>query len=255
MTLVATSAMTAAAEPGDVGGVRRSASRGLVERVLVVRVLRSPIGEMVAAADDEGLWLLEFCGDEQHDNSPDPTDSGSVINDCGARGVRSAARLRDAARRERGLAIGFASGSHRYLDQAELELNEYGDGGRRAFDVPTVLVGSAFQVRVWRALLTIPFGRTLTYAGLASAVGYDEARHAARAVGQANGSNRIAVVVPCHRVIAAEGGVGGYAGGLARKRRLLWIEGVQLRDTERSLFEVGEELGGVLVDTVQITNK
>ena len=239
MTLVTTTAMAGAAEPGDVAGGRRSASRDLVERVLVVRVLRTPVGEMIAAADDEGLWLLEFCGDEQRDNSPDPTNCGSVINESGARGVRSAARLRDAARRERGLTIGFASGSHRFLDQAETELNEYAEGGRRAFDVPTVLVGSAFQVRVWRALLAIPFGRTLTYAGLASAVGYAEARHAARAVGQANGSNRIAVLVPCHRVIAAEGGVGGYAGGLARKRRFLGIEGVRLRDTERSLFEVG----------------
>jgi len=105
------------------------------------------------------------------------------------------------------------------------QLDEYLAGGRRAFDLPLAPEGTDFQRRVWRALLEIPHGETRSYADLARAVGSPRAM---RAVGQANRRNPIGVVVPCHRVIAADGTIGGYAGGLDRKRHLLRLEGVSV---------------------------
>jgi methylated-DNA-[protein]-cysteine S-methyltransferase len=107
------------------------------------------------------------------------------------------------------------------LDQAEHQLREYLDGERRAFDLPIHLPGSPFQERVWGELRRIPYGETISYGELARRV---DLPAASRAVGRANGSNRIAVIVPCHRVIAAGGGLGGYGGGLPAKRLLLDLE-------------------------------
>ena len=92
-------------------------------------------------------------------------------------------------------------------------------------DLPIDVVGSAFQQRVWAELRKIPPGETRSYADIAAAVGQ---AGAVRAVGTANGSNPVAVLVPCHRVIRSDGTLGGYAGGLDRKRRLLAAEGVEL---------------------------
>jgi methylated-DNA-[protein]-cysteine S-methyltransferase len=102
------------------------------------------------------------------------------------------------------------------------QLDEYFARRRRAFDLPLEYPGSPFQRSVWDALLRIPYGETRTYAELASELGVPGA---ARAVGRANGANRLAIIVPCHRVIAAGGGLGGYGGGLWRKLRLLELEG------------------------------
>ena len=101
------------------------------------------------------------------------------------------------------------------------QLAEYFAGERTRFDLPLVLRGSPFQVRVWQALLEIPYGRTATYGEIARHVGRPSG---ARAVGLANGRNPIAVVVPCHRVVGADGSLTGYGGGLERKRRLLELE-------------------------------
>lgn len=101
------------------------------------------------------------------------------------------------------------------------QLGEYFAGERRAFDLPIDAPGSAFQERVWDELKAIPYGATISYRELAARVGVPAA---SRAVGRANGSNRLAVIIPCHRVIAAGGGLGGYGGGLAAKRLLLDLE-------------------------------
>jgi methylated-DNA-[protein]-cysteine S-methyltransferase len=98
------------------------------------------------------------------------------------------------------------------------QLTEYLAGERRTFDLPLRLEGTPFQRRVWDELCRIPFGETISYAELARRVGQPGA---ARAVGSANGRNRIGLIIPCHRVIAADGGLGGYGGGLDRKRWLL----------------------------------
>jgi methylated-DNA-[protein]-cysteine S-methyltransferase len=101
------------------------------------------------------------------------------------------------------------------------QLEEYFAGRRTDFDVELNLVGSEFQRRVWRALLTIPYGETRSYGEIAEQIG---AAGAARAVGLANGHNPIAIIVPCHRVIGANGSLTGYGGGLHRKRSLLDME-------------------------------
>jgi methylated-DNA-[protein]-cysteine S-methyltransferase len=101
------------------------------------------------------------------------------------------------------------------------QLDAYFAGERSDFDLELSLVGSEFQQRVWRALLTIPYGETRSYGQIANQIG---ASGAARAVGLANGRNPIAIIVPCHRVIGANGSLTGYGGGLDRKRSLLELE-------------------------------
>ena len=105
------------------------------------------------------------------------------------------------------------------------QLLEYFQGQRQFFSLPLAPPGTPFQQRVWQALQRIPFGTTLTYRELAQRLGMP---HAARAVGQANGRNPLAVVIPCHRLIGSDGQLRGYAGGIALKQRLLQHEGVQL---------------------------
>jgi methylated-DNA-[protein]-cysteine S-methyltransferase len=106
------------------------------------------------------------------------------------------------------------------------QLSEYFDGERVTFDGELVMAGSAFEQSVWRALREIPYGETVSYGEIARRVGQPSA---ARAVGVANGRNPIAVIVPCHRVIGADGSLTGYGGGLERKRLLLELESSQSR--------------------------
>ena len=107
------------------------------------------------------------------------------------------------------------------LRAAQRELEEYFAGERREFSVALAPAGTPFQMRVWQALRAIPYGETISYLELAQRVG---SPRAFRAVGQANGHNPISIIVPCHRVIAADGSLGGYGGGLERKRTLLALE-------------------------------
>lgn len=102
------------------------------------------------------------------------------------------------------------------------QLREYLEGARRAFDLPIAADGSEFQRRVWIEIARIPYGKTLAYAELAARAGVPGS---ARAAGAATGANPVSIVVPCHRVIGSDGSLTGYAGGVARKRKLLVIEG------------------------------
>ena len=155
----------------------------------------TPIGPMIAGATDAGLCLLEF------------TDRRMLE-----------AQLETMRRRFR---AAIAPGRHPYLDQLQRELAEYFAGSRTVFSVPTNAPGTPFEERVWRALREIPYGETRSYEDIARAVG---SRAAVRAVGRANGLNRIAIVIPCHRVVNKSWELGGYGGGLWRKRRLLHLE-------------------------------
>ena len=112
------------------------------------------------------------------------------------------------------------------------QLTEYLAGERRSFDIPLDYPGSDFQRRVWDGLRRIPYGETRTYSELARELGVPMA---ARAVGRANGLNRISILVPCHRVVGADGGLGGYGGGLWRKLRLLETEGAAVVGGYRGL--------------------
>ena len=106
---------------------------------------------------------------------------------------------------------------------AALEVEEYLSGGRRSFSVPLDLRGTPFQVKVWRAAASIPYGHVESYGSLAARVGV---LGGARAVGRAMGANPVPLFVPCHRVVGADGSLIGFGGGLDLKRRLLEMEGV-----------------------------
>lgn len=109
------------------------------------------------------------------------------------------------------------------LSRAAAQLDEYFAGRRTRFDIPLLPAGTPFQETVWRRLLEIPFGQTLSYASLARAI---SSPSAVRAVANANAANAITIFVPCHRVVSASGLPGGYSGGLAAKRFLLRLEGL-----------------------------
>ena len=102
------------------------------------------------------------------------------------------------------------------------QLSEYFNGARAAFDLPLAPAGTPFQLRVWQALCDIPFGSTCSYRDIAAAIDNPKG---VRAVGLANGKNPVAIVIPCHRVIGANGKLTGYAGGLEKKAKLLSLEG------------------------------
>ena len=160
--------------------------------VLLARRIETPLGTMLALADDAGLRLLEFVD---------------------RRGLE-----RELVGLRRRLKTAIVPGHHAHLDTIATQLAEYFAGTRLDFDVPFSPVGSAFQLRVWAELRQIPAGTTRSYAGMAGRLGIPKGP---RAVGRANGSNMLALVIPCHRVINADGSLNGYAGGLWRKQRLL----------------------------------
>jgi len=161
---------------------------------LYYSVWNSPVGLLLLAASERGLLKLEF-----HAKSRQLPTSSSTNQ-----WVESRAKLEPYRR----------------------ELEEYFTGQRRRFTLALDLRGTEFQKRCWRALLEIPYGETRTYAEVARAVGRPRAF---RAVGGANHDNPIAIVVPCHRVIASDGTLGGYGGGLALKEKLLRLEGAPLQ--------------------------
>jgi len=109
-----------------------------------------------------------------------------------------------------------------YLYDIHTQLKEYFSGGRKVFDLPLDLQGTDFQLKVWRELLKIPYGETITYKELANRLGNPKC---IRAAAKANGANPVPIIVPCHRVIGSDGSLTGYAGGLEIKEKLLVFEG------------------------------
>lgn len=160
----------------------------------------SPVGPLFLAASEKGLVALEFDArlPGQQTIRPNPRD------------LRSESHT-----------LRFENSDHK-LSGYVRGLEQYFAGKRREFRFPLDLRGTEFQLTCWRALLEIPYGETRTYAGIARAVGRPQAF---RAVGMANNRNPIAIVVPCHRVIASDGTLCGYGGGLDIKRQLLQLEG------------------------------
>jgi O-6-methylguanine DNA methyltransferase len=167
---------------------------------VVMSMIETPLGAMLAGATDNGVCLLEF------------TDRPMLPNQL--------------AVLQRRLRRPLAPGRHRLLDELAVQLAAYFAGSLQAFDLPLTAPGSPFQKRAWATLRQIPVGSTLTYEQLANDAGRPGAQ---RAAGTANGANRIAVLIPCHRVIRKSGEVGGYGGGSWRKAWLL--------DHERRLAE------------------
>jgi O-6-methylguanine DNA methyltransferase len=162
--------------------------------------MESAIGPLFLAASDRGLVALEFDARLAGQQSIRP-------NPRHLREEKRGVQFEDSARLLR-LYVG--------------ELEEYFAGQRREFNFPLDLRGTPFQIACWRALLAIPYGETRSYADIARAV---DKPNAFRAVGMANNRNPVAIVVPCHRVIASDGTLCGYGGGLDVKRKLLELEG------------------------------
>jgi AraC family transcriptional regulator of adaptative response/methylated-DNA-[protein]-cysteine methyltransferase len=160
----------------------------------------TPLGPMVAAATDERLLLLEFA-----DRRMLPTQF---------------------QRLQRALGCVFVPGDSPTFGVLRTQLDEYFAGGRTVFDVPLGTPGTEFQRQVWQALRTIPAGETRSYADIARLIGRPTA---VRAVARANGDNRLAILIPCHRVVGSDGSLTGYGGGLWRKQRLLDLETRQVR--------------------------
>jgi methylated-DNA-[protein]-cysteine S-methyltransferase len=148
----------------------------------------SPVGRLLLAGDAEALRLIEFPG------------------------------------RERALPLDWCE-DERPLRNTAQQLDEYFAGRRRTFDLPLAPEGTSFQQAVWSALQAIPYGQTISYGDLARRI---RKPRAIRAVGAANGRNPIPIVIPCHRVIGADGSLTGFGGGLGVKRRLLALEGTLL---------------------------
>ena len=163
-------------------------------------VLISPVGPLFLAASDKGLVALEF-----------------DVRLAGQQTIRPNPRdLRTENKRVR------FEASERGMQPYVFQLEQYFAGKRRQFSFPLDLRGTDFQLACWRALVAIPYGETRTYADIARAVGRPQGF---RAVGMANNRNPVAIVVPCHRVIASDGALCGYGGGLDIKRKLLELEG------------------------------
>jgi O-6-methylguanine DNA methyltransferase len=172
-------------------------------------VISSPVGPLFLAVSPKGLVALEFDARlpgqqtiRQESIRPNPRDLR-----------QERARFRNATRFEESPAA---------IEPFARELEEYFAGRRREFSFPLDLRGTEFQIACWRALLDIPYGETRSYADIARAVGRPKGF---RAVGMANNRNPVAIVVPCHRVIASDGTLCGYGGGMDVKRKLLELEG------------------------------
>lgn len=143
--------------------------------------IETPLGTMIATADENAITSLDFADD----------------------------------------AVNVQNSEYPILLQLEKELSEYFAGERDHFTLPLNPTGTVFQKEVWKTLLTIPYGKTISYATEAERFGNPKAT---RAVANANGRNPIAILIPCHRVIATGGGLGGYSGGIEKKEFLLTLE-------------------------------
>ena len=160
-------------------------------KTLYMETLDTPIGTLILAADVEGLRHIEF-----------PSNRHPVSRESWVPGAEGAAAD--------------------ILAITTQQLREYFDGARRDFELPLMPRGTDFQIKVWHALATIPFGATWSYGALARVIGKPDAM---RAVGSANGRNPLPIVLPCHRVIGADGSLTGFGGGLPIKEALLRLEG------------------------------
>lgn len=174
---------------------------------ILVRSFPTPFGELLLGSYGDELCLCDW----QHRSAREAVD----------------------ARVQKGLGASYAEGTSPVIEEAMEQLAAYFAGDRTRFALPLRLVGTPFQQRVWEALCAIPYGRTASYAELTASVAEPTA---IRAVAAANGANALSILVPCHRIIGADGALVGYAGGLAAKRRLLALEGAAIPAAQAELF-------------------
>ncbi|MGO1786032.1 MAG: bifunctional transcriptional activator/DNA repair enzyme AdaA [Sphingobacterium sp.] len=169
--------------------------KGKQQTIIDLKRMESPIGTMLACATDKGICLLEF------------TDRKMLETE-----LKILSKLLNAV---------IIQGQNSHFDQLEKELEEYFNGSRTIFTVPLDTPGTDFQRKVWAALQSIPYGETKSYKQQAE---YINSTNSVRAVANANGMNRVSILIPCHRVIGSDGKLTGYGGGLWRKQYLLDLE-------------------------------
>jgi len=157
--------------------------------------ISTPLGTLIAGATNKELCLLEFQIKERHEKQI--LKLAESLNSFPVIGINS------------------------ILELTVHQLDEYFQGKRKKFEIPLVIKGSPFQENVWRELLRVPYGKTITYKELSERLGSPKA---VRAVANANGENRIAILIPCHRIIGSNGKLVGYGGGIEKKRYLLNLE-------------------------------
>ena len=163
----------------------------VIDGKLVRTKISTPLGSMIAVADDAALFLLEF--------------------------ENRVALTGELRRLERNFGL-IGSGTNTVLKMLIAQLDDYFAGESADFQIPTTQHGTVFEESVWRALRQIPPGQTRSYGDIAEVIGHPAK---SREVGQANGANKISLVVPCHRVIGSDGSLVGYGGGIGRKKWLL----------------------------------
>ena len=165
------------------------------KKICNITHIETNLGTMVAAATDKGICMFEFADYKLLD-----------------------LQLKQLAA---SFKTSLVQGENPHFDTLQEQLDEYFKGERKDFDIPLDLVGTEFQKQVWFSLLKIPYGCTTTYAKQAELVGKPTA---VRAVANANGKNKISIILPCHRVIGTNGSLTGYGGGIERKKKLLDFE-------------------------------
>jgi AraC family transcriptional regulator, regulatory protein of adaptative response / methylated-DNA-[protein]-cysteine methyltransferase len=173
----------------------KSPGKSRTSEAIVTSLMESELGPIVIGATSKGVCLIEF------------TDRRMLEFQ-----LRTLKKRFDAA---------IVPGTNEHIEQAKAELKEYFAGNLKNFKVPVIYPGTEFQQKVWNELRKIPYGKTLSYIELAEKVGI---KNASRAVGTANGMNRIAIILPCHRVVNKNGKLGGYGGGVWRKQWMLDLE-------------------------------
>jgi AraC family transcriptional regulator of adaptative response/methylated-DNA-[protein]-cysteine methyltransferase len=189
-----------------------SPGRARTADCLVARRLETPLGPMLSVANEHGVCLLEF--------------------------VDRRSMEAQVATLQRHFPKAVVPGSNEFLDQLAEELSRYFAGTLTEFTVPLIFPGSPFQSAVWNALRMIPYGETTSYGAIAAQIGRPGA---SQAVGRANGDNRLAVLVPCHRVVRSDGHLCGYAGGLRRKQ---WLLDLERRVAGRPVGMIQDSLAG-----------
>ena len=166
-----------------------------MEKIVDLKRIETPLGTMIACANENGICMLEFS-----DRKALPTELKEISNHFRANVIL---------------------GENPHFKTLEKELQDYFDGKRLDFTVPLSPVGTDFQIKVWENLRTIPYGTTRSYQQQADILGNPRA---VRAVANANGLNKISIIIPCHRVIGTNGTLTGYSGGIWRKQKLLELE-------------------------------
>ncbi len=165
------------------------------KNIITTTTIDTPLGEMLAAASKDGIVMLAFFSPHNIEAKIDTLrkkfEADVIPADCD------------------------------YFDILKTQLNEYFENKRTQFDVPMQLVGSPFQIQCWKELLNIPYGKTISYKQQAQNIDKENSH---RAVANANAQNMLHIIIPCHRVIASNGNISGYAGGVGKKEFLLSLE-------------------------------